>query len=213
MALGGLLEKLIIPRLERLLMRLNVVQEVRLQGPPEKVEFPNGCNKGGVALYAKLDALSTTIRVEILLVISVKLTLVRFVDNKTLPVKFVKGKVLAAVLGHEPVDDAKANICVTRQVRHDLGYIGIRGIKALKGGDNQLGLTVDFLATSLRVRRVGGGVHVYSVRGGRNLSSQSTIGFYGTERNDVSVTGCQRRAHYPYEWWGQEKTVASSSAS
>jgi hypothetical protein len=37
-----------------------------------------------------------------------------------LPVKFVKGKVLAAILGHEPVDDAKANVCVTRQVRHDL---------------------------------------------------------------------------------------------
>ena len=76
MGLGGLLQELIVSCLQGLLMGLDIVEELGLEGPAKEIELPNGCHKGLVVLDAELDTLPTTICVEILLIISVKLTLI-----------------------------------------------------------------------------------------------------------------------------------------
>lgn len=124
-------------------MRLDVVDEIRLQSPAEEVELANRGDEGFVARHAELNALPAAVRVEVLLVVGVELTLVGLVDDEPLPANIVGSEVLAAVLGDEPVDDAEADLGLTGQIGHNLADVRVRGIEALEAGYDELGLAID----------------------------------------------------------------------
>ena len=140
------------------MIRLDIVQEIGFQCPSEKVQFPDGRDKGRIALDAKLNPLPAAVCVEILLVVGVQLSLVGLVDHKALPIQLIGSEILAAVLGHEPVNDTETNGGLSDKVGHDLGQGRAGGVEALETVDNQFWLTVNFLTTGLGLGAVHGGL-------------------------------------------------------
>ena len=113
-------------------MGFHVIHQIGLQGPAEEIEFSNRCHKGLIPLNRELDTFSATIRVKILLVISVKLTLIRFIHNKTLTIQIIGGEVLTTEFCDKPVNNTQRNLSLTSEIRHNLGDIGIGGIESLE---------------------------------------------------------------------------------
>ena len=139
-------------------MGLNVINEIGLQSPAEKVELANCRNKRVITCYAELDALTAAVRIKILLIVGVQLSLVGLVDNEALTAEVICCEILTAELGDEPVNDAKANFGFTGQIGDDFADIGIGCIESLKAGDNKLGFAIDFRRfASLGIRNVGQG--------------------------------------------------------
>ena len=86
------------------------------------------------------------------------MSLVGLVDHEALPIQLIGGEVLAAVLGHEPVDDTETNLRLSDEIGHDLGHGRAGGVEALKAIDNQFRLAVNLLTTGLRLGAVHGGL-------------------------------------------------------
>ena len=61
---------------------------------------------------------------------------------------------LPTELGDEPVNNTETDISGANQIRHNTANIGIGRIEALKGRNDQFGLTVDLLAASLRLHNI-----------------------------------------------------------
>lgn len=153
-------------------MGFNVVDQIRLQGPSEEVELADRCNECFMARYAELDALPAAVRVKVLLVVGVELALVGLIDDEALTAIVVGGKVLTAVLGDKPVDDAEADFGLTGQVGHDFADVRIRCIETLETGHNELGLAVDFRRfASLGIGGIGQGSLHWSTDRGESLGS------------------------------------------
>ena len=83
------------------------------------------------------------------------MSLVGLVDHESLAVQLIGRKILPTEFRDEPVNDAETDLCGTDQIRHDLCDIGIRRIESLERRNDQLGLTVDLLATGLGIGTVG----------------------------------------------------------
>ena len=136
-------------------MGFHVIHQIGLQGPSEEIQFPDGGYKGLIALNGELNTFSATIRIKILLVISVKLTLIRLIDHETLAIQIIGSEVLTTEFCDKPVNNTQRNLSLASEIRHNLGDIWIGGIESLEGVDDEFGLTVDFLATGLRIGTVG----------------------------------------------------------
>ncbi len=85
-------------------MLVNVVQELRLNGPPEEVQFSDGGEEGLVARDLEENALTTTIGVKILLGVGLELGLVADIYEELLAVEWVTDEVTAAVICDKPVN-------------------------------------------------------------------------------------------------------------
>ncbi len=85
-------------------MVINVVQEPRLNGPPEEVEFSDGGQKRLVAWNLKEDSLTAAVGVKILLGVGLQLRLVAHIDEELVAIEGITDKVAAAVICDEPVN-------------------------------------------------------------------------------------------------------------
>ena len=85
-------------------MLVNVVQELRLNGPPEEVQFSDGGQERLVARDLEENALTATVRVKILLGVGLELGLVADIHEELLAVEWITDEVTAAVIRHKPVN-------------------------------------------------------------------------------------------------------------
>ena len=153
-------------------MGFNIVDQIRLQGPSEEVELADRRDECFVTRHAELDAFSAAVCVKVLLVVGVELALVGLVNDEALTAIVVGGKVLTAVLGYKPVDDAKADFGLTGQVGHDFADVRIRCIETLETGYNELRLAVNLGGLpSLGIGGIGQGSLHWSTDRGESLGS------------------------------------------
>ncbi len=85
-------------------MFVNVVEELRLNGPPEEVEFADGGEERLVSRNLEEDALTAAVGVEILLRVGLQLGLVADIDEELVTVERIADEVAAAVIRDKPVD-------------------------------------------------------------------------------------------------------------
>lgn len=85
-------------------MLVDVVEELRLNGPPEEVELADRGEERLIAWNLEHDSLTTTVGVEILLGVGLELRLVADIDEELMTVQGITDKVAAAVVGDKPVD-------------------------------------------------------------------------------------------------------------
>ena len=83
---------------------INIVQELRLNGPPEEVEFSDGGQEGLIAWNLEEDSLTATVRVKILLGVCLELGLVADIDEELLTVEWITDEIAAAVIRDKPVN-------------------------------------------------------------------------------------------------------------
>lgn len=138
-------------------MGFNVVKDLGLQSPTEKVQLPNSGHKGLVARDFEHDALPTAVGVKVLFRVGLELSFIAEIDEELLAMEGVTDKRHATVLGHEPVDDAQRERGLAVQVRHDFGDVGIRAIEALERGNDELGLTFNAALSGLHGTCLWGG--------------------------------------------------------
>ncbi len=100
-------------------MLLNVIQELRLNGPPEEVQFSDCGKEGLVRRNLEENTLTTTVRVEVLLGVRLQLGLVAHVDEKLVTVEWVTDEVATAVVGHEPVNQTQGKVGGALEIRED----------------------------------------------------------------------------------------------
>ncbi len=85
-------------------MFVNVVEELRLNGPPEEVEFADGGQERLVSRNLKENALTATVGVEILLRVGFELGLVADIYEELVTVERIADEIAAAVICDKPVD-------------------------------------------------------------------------------------------------------------
>ena len=90
---------------------------------------------------------------------------------------------LPTELGYEPVNNAEANIGRTDQIRHDIRNVWIGRIEALKRCDDQFGLTINLLATSLRIGNVQNRGQYIGHSEGRKRGRLKFMFLYVSDRN------------------------------
>ena len=159
-------------RLDLHQIHLNIVEHALLQRPPEEVQFPDGGLEHLVPLDLKHDSLTPAEGIKQFLTVCLQLRLVVRIDEKLLVVQDIRDIVLLGVVRHKPVNEAQGGIGRALEQLDDVFLVVTGRIELLEAIHNELLLTVNLPATSLRVR-----VDCYNgkiVHGVLNLNGQKS---------------------------------------
>ena len=96
-------------RLHHLLVLLQILDDVLLDGPAKEVEFANRGHEGLNTRQTKHYTLTSAERIKQLLTVRLELTLVAHIDHKLLALKKVANAVALRIVRHKPVNEPKAD--------------------------------------------------------------------------------------------------------
>jgi len=152
--LDGLFQVCVVALANILLMGLHIIQNLRLQRPPKKVQLSNRGHELLMVGDRKHDALAAAVRVKILLGICLELALVTEIHEEFLTVEGVANETLTTVFGDEPVNDTKTERSLTIQINEYFINFRMVGIKSLQTRDDELGLAFDFTLSGLWITKI-----------------------------------------------------------
>ncbi len=113
-------------------MGFNVIQNVGLQGPTEKVQFPNRGHERLVTWYFEHNSLPTAIGVKILLGVGFELTFVAEIHEKLLSVEGITNKTFATVLGDKPVNNTETQGSFAMKIGNHFWNVRMCAVESLK---------------------------------------------------------------------------------
>jgi len=96
-------------RLHHLLVLLQILDDILLNGPAKEVEFTNRGHKGLNTRQTEHYTLTSAERIKQLLTICLELTLIAHIDHKLLALKEIANAVALGIVRHKPVNEPKAD--------------------------------------------------------------------------------------------------------